>query len=190
MSQQQPRTRSRGQTGWWVAFAVATVLVAVYSVVSGGYVVAREGRRDLGHSHVGEWADMTEHGLRFRLDSLDYVDAVPVGLGGTITSPPPGTAYLLAQFSIEAVMAPADGLGCVIQLFNADGEALAWTESDAQGPTDHGCYGQTTEVGEVERGDVFQTQTVYIVEPAPLASFTLTVWPTATDERVSWSFSL
>ncbi|MEO7587794.1 MAG: hypothetical protein ABIS84_07160 [Arachnia sp.] len=175
--------------GWWVSFALLLSFALVFSLAVGDFLARQGEPKELGSSRIGEWADLSEHGFRARLDSLDMATQLPNAYNpDVISSAPPGMTYLRVRMTIEPLVGPDDDLQCSWKVTNGAAEQLSLTESAIEGPQFGGCTHPFDE-GPRERGVPFGTQTVYVVIAEPLESYTLRLQPQLADGSPYWTFT-
>lgn len=174
--------------GWWVSFVLLMVVALIFSTVVGGYVSQLRAPKEIGRSSVGEWADLSDHGFRARLDSMDLAPAFPRSFDpGEEMIAPAGTQYLRVRMSIEPLVGQDEDLGCLWKLFDGDGEQLTLTEFGVEGPASTQCsfLGE----GSLEKGVAFESQEVYVVVPDAGEDYRLEVHASGDGARVYWTFT-
>ena len=174
---------------WWVAFGIIAALVVGYSVAVGQYLSTLRQPEVIGHSVVGEWADLSDYGFRIRVDSMEYFDALPGSWDPSqVNEPPEGMKYLRVLYTVEALVPPEGDLGCIVDLRNGDGEELDLTEIGLAGPEGEGCTRYDGRDG-IAVGDTYETQSVFVVQPVPIEDYTIVITPMFADERVHWEIT-
>lgn len=182
-------TTKRRVWPWWTAMAVLAGIFAAYSLVVGQFLVGTRQPVELGHSGVGEWADLSEYGFKVRFEGLEFHDSMPSEWDQTrLEYPPQGMQFLQARFTVELLVDPDADVGCEFNLFNADGEELDLTGIGLAGAEGTGCR-YTKEDGAVAAGDTFTSHQVFVVQQAPVEGFTVRVDPLFSDEQVYWTVS-
>lgn len=181
--------RKRGAWRWWTALAVLTCLFAAYSVSVGQFLVDMRQPVQLGHSTVGEWADMSDHGFRVRFEGFEFHESMPSEWDETrVEYPPQGMQFLEARFTVELLVDPDADVGCDFKLFNVDGEELGLSGIGLAGAEGTGCR-RSEEVEGVGAGDTFTSHEVFIVQEAPVEGFTVRVDPLFATDDVYWTVS-
>lgn len=165
------------QRGWWISFVVLVVVVLVFSLVVGDYVARLRQPTEAGRSTTGHWADLSEYGLRARLDEIAISATFPDAYDpAQQTAGPEGTSLLRVRMSIEPLVGEEEVLGCSWRLFNGAGEQLTLTEYGIEGPASTECTFISEETAR-EKGVAFQSQVVYVVVPNALESYSLQLVP-------------
>lgn len=183
-----PRPTS-GTRGWWIAFAVTCIIVIGYSLAVGEYLAGRREPQQLGTSDVGEWADMAEYGFRLRVDEIAVVDSLPARFSDEIVTAPTGMAYFEAKLTVEVLVAPDEDMGCILELYNADGEKLDWEDTSVGIPDVSGCLLFDDGRDALDVGDTFESQFIRVVLPDEPGSFTIHIVPTYTEDTVYWAIT-
>lgn len=180
--------RDRGLWRWWTALAVLACTFAVFSVSVGQFLVEMREPEHLGHSTVGEWADLSDYGFRLRFDGLELHDAMPSAWDPTRSEyPPDGMHYVQARFTVEVLVEQDENMGCEFKLFNADGEELGLTGIGLAGAEGTDCQHGEQREG-IGVGDTFVSHEVYVVPRSMVDGFVVRVEPYYTDDRGYWTF--
>lgn len=188
-SPSRPRRRW-SQRQWWVAFVVACVVALGYSVAVGHYLADRREPVLLGESGLGEWADLSDHGFRLRVDDITVTDELPSRYteGETVRAPD-GMAFFRAMLTIEVLVPPDGDMGCYLTLLNSDGEELDFEEYSVGDPDATECILFDDGRQALDVGDTFESQLVRVVLPDDPESFRIEVQPAYASEGVYWLFS-
>ncbi|GAB3815529.1 hypothetical protein GCM10028820_13160 [Tessaracoccus terricola] len=176
---------------WWIALAVLACTFAVYSLSVGQFLVEMREPEHLGHSTVGEWADLSDYGYRLRFEGFALHDSMPSSWDATrLEYPPDGMQYVEARFTVEVLVGEEEDMGCTFKLFNADDEELGLTGiglGDVEGTE---CQHSEQRAGLVP-GDTFASHQVYVVPSGMDDGFTLRAEPFYLDEdqdNAYWTF--
>lgn len=181
-------TRAR-QGHWWVAAVVLAMVALILSWAVGGYISQLREPVEIGTSEAGEWVDLSEYGLRLRLDSMELAPSFPRSFNESEQmTAPEGTQYLRVRMSIEPTVDEDEYVGCFWKLLNGDGEQLTLTEFGIAGPASTQCSFLEDE-GSLEKGVPFASQEVYVVVPKPVESFSLQVNVDTDEGRLYWTFT-
>ncbi|RMB61841.1 hypothetical protein [Tessaracoccus antarcticus] len=185
---------SRGRWGPWLGFACVVVACLVFSVGAGAWIVRTTEPTQLGSGVVGSWAELSDQGFRVRLDDVEMATAFPSSYDPTDdVMAPEGFQFLRVRLTVESLV-PAEGvLGCLVQLRNRDGEQIGNKDYGIDGPAASDCnaLAATNKAGgPIGEGDRFESQSVFIVVPEDLDSFTLDIVPLFVEDDVLWSFEL
>ncbi|MGV8847323.1 hypothetical protein [Tessaracoccus sp.] len=177
------------QRGWWISFVALLVIALVFSLAVGDYVAKLRQPVEAGRSTIGEWADLSEHGFRARLDDVSIATTFPSAYDpNQKIAGPDGTSLLRVRMSIEALVDANDIVGCSWRLFNGSGERLTLTEYGIEGPASTECTFISEEATR-EKGVPFQTQLVYVVVPEALESYSLQLSPSLAGDSSYWTFT-
>lgn len=180
----------RADRGWWISFAVLLSVSLVFALIVGARVATVNDPVELGHSTTGEWAELSEFGFRARLDDMSIAESFPSAYEETLDkAAPEGMALLRVRFSIEPLVADDGLVACLLSLFNGKGDRLTRIEYGVAGPESAECSLISTD-GERQEGVPYATQTVWVVAPDPVESFSLQLVPlSGADDNVYWTFS-
>ena len=178
----------------WLGFLCVVVACVVFSVVAGVWIVRVTDPEQVGRSAIGSWAELGDQGFRVRLDDVAMAPSFPSAYDPTTElTAPEGFQYLRVRMTVESLVGPDDAMGCLLTLRNSEGEGLGNPEYGVDGPSASECnaLAAVEEGGQpIGQGDKFSAQSVFIVLPDELDSFTLDVVPLFVDDEVFWTFDL
>lgn len=166
---------------WWV-FGLLMVMALVFALIIGNYLARLHEPTEVGTSALGEWGDLGDQGLRLRLDEMVMAKSFPDAYGEQ-TSAPEGMEFLRVRMTIDPVATDLDG-SCIFELHNGDGENLGLRELAVEGPPRLDCI-DFSEDSDPPSGDPFETQTVFVVVPEPIESYSIQVH-LITDENETY----
>ncbi|MEO7587798.1 MAG: hypothetical protein ABIS84_07180 [Arachnia sp.] len=186
--------RSRGTWGPWVGFALVVAACLVFAVGAGAWIVRAAEPSQLGRGRLGDWAELGGQGFRVRLDDVSLATSFPSSYDpATEVEAPEGFAFLRVRMTVESAVGSEEAMGCLLKLRNSGGEDIGNREYGVDGPTTSECNQSAAadELGApVGVGDRFASQSVFVVVPEDLDSYTLDVVPLFADDDVYWRFDL
>ena len=186
-------TRNRAWAPW-VGFGCVVLACLVFAVGAGVWIVRATEPRQLGTSAVGEWADLSEQGLRVRIDDVTSAPSFPSSYDtASDMAAPEGFEFLRVRMTVELATGPDEGVSCLLRLRNRLGEVIENKDYGVDGPgvSDCNLVAAAESMGRpLERNDQFQSQSVFIVLPDDVDSFTLDVVPLFGEDEVFWRFEL
>lgn len=143
---------------------------------------------------MGEWAEFTEHGFSVRLDAVELAPSLPSAYDPSNDVPAPeGFVFLRVLMTVEPLVGPEDYFGCLMRVRDGDGAEIDNQEYGVEGPASSHCTrmtGEDDDSGPLGVGDQFQSQSVFIVLPDELDTFTVEVVPIFGKQKVFWTFRL
>lgn len=169
----------------WAIFAVSLAVALLVGVVMGQYAKARltEARQGdlLGTSRVGEWADMSEYGIRIRLDDVAIAESFP-GRYGSESAALEGLLLARVRMSVIATVDIAETgqeiLTCDLGLLTAAGERYWPSGPMLEGPEYSNCGAVPKPI---TAGQEFEIQQVFQIRPSDAAGLVVEV--TGSDLR-------
>lgn len=178
----------------WLWFAGAVALCLAFALGAGSWIVATTQPTQLGRSNVGGWAELAEAGFRVRLDGVALADSLPSSYDpASDVAPPEGFQFLRVQMTVESLVGPDEAIGCLVQLRNRDGEEIGHRNYGLDGPAATDCNQLAAEEENgrpILAGDSFKSQSVFVVQPDDIDSFTVDIVPLFVDDDVFWTFTL
>ena len=175
---------------WWTSFIVLLTSSVVFSVVVGNILAGLNDPEELGHSSVGEWADLGQFGFRARLDDVTISESFPSAYDEARTVGEEGASLLRVRFTIEPVAGRDEHISCSMKLFNADGEELTLTKYGVAGPVSTECTAAVDSEAS-GTGEPFETQMVWVVLPDFGDDYTLWLAPISeASTSTFWRFTL
>lgn len=165
----RPARRSRTE---WAVFTGLVAVAVVVGLLLGQLAaerlrVARYGTL-LGTSAIGEWADLSDYGLRARLDEAEVAESFPSEFGAEVAGDA-GMLLVRVQLSIEFTIDVAadnysDLVSCDLALWNAAGERITYPGPYGMaGPSEASCSALPRPY---LAGEVRQIQASFQIRPA------------------------
>lgn len=175
----------------WLGFLCVLVAGLLFSVGAGILVVRTTAPVQVGRGAMGSWAELADHGVRVRLDGVELAPSFPNAFDpNKEVIAPDGFEFLRVRMTVEVLVGSHGLIGCALELRNRDGEELGDKVVGIEGTpvTDCNPRAAVEESGALMAGDHFESQSVFVVLPDELDSFTLDVMPSFINDGVFWTF--
>lgn len=168
---------------WWLGFVGLTVFSLGLALALGNYVSHLREPIEVAEVDVGEWADLPVSGFEVRVEAIDAAPSFPSAWQeGEQVHAPQSMQLVRVQLTVRPLVGPEADMGCIVRLFNGDGEELTLTEYGVVGPESSNCS-LYSDLGPRAQGVEFSTQTVWVVPSAMVDESYIEIHPLYADDR-------